>query len=253
MIKKLLLVFIAFVALNTYGQQGTASPYSFYGIGSLKFKGTAENRSMGGLSVYADSIHINLRNPATFAGKNVKMSPFNNESRPIKFTVGGSHSSINLETDTASDKATSTSFEYLAISVPMGKFGLAFGLLPYSSVGYKLDAKESINDSLMTTNRYRGDGGLNKAFIGLGYEIAKDLSIGIDASYNFGNIENNSIDFVFDDEGEPLQYQSREANRSDLSGINFKVGLHYSPMISEKLQLSSGFTYSPESDLTSRN
>ena len=253
MIKKLFLVFIAFFALNTYGQQGTSSPYSFYGIGSLKFKGTVENRSMGGLSIYADSIHINLRNPATFAGKNVKLSPFNNESRPIKFTVGGSHSSTKLQTESASDKTTSTSFEYLAISVPMGKFGLSFGILPYSSVGYKLDAKEIINDSLVTSNRYNGEGGVNKAYVGLGYEIAKDLMIGVDASYNFGNIQNSSVDFVFDNEGLPLQYQSRESNRSDLSGINFKLGLHYSPMITDKLQLSSGIIYSPKSDLSSNN
>ena len=52
MIKKLVLVFIAFFAIQSYAQQGTASPYSFYGIGSLKFKGTVENRSMGGLSIY---------------------------------------------------------------------------------------------------------------------------------------------------------------------------------------------------------
>ena len=69
MIKKLVLVFIAVFAINSYGQEGTASPYSFYGIGSLKFRGTVENRSMGGLSIYTDSIHINLQNPAGYAGK----------------------------------------------------------------------------------------------------------------------------------------------------------------------------------------
>ena len=51
MIKKLVIVFIALFAITKYAQEGTtASPYSFYGIGTLKFKGTVENRSMGGLS-----------------------------------------------------------------------------------------------------------------------------------------------------------------------------------------------------------
>ncbi|MGI9527820.1 MAG: hypothetical protein ACR2MS_12000, partial [Weeksellaceae bacterium] len=73
MIKKLVFVFIAFFAIQSYSQEGTASPYSFYGMGNLKFKGTVENRSMGGLSVYSDSIHLNLRNPASYASKNLEV------------------------------------------------------------------------------------------------------------------------------------------------------------------------------------
>ena len=73
MIKKLVVVLVAFFALQSYGQEGTASPYSFYGIGSLKFKGTVENRSMGGLSVYTDSVHVNLRNPAAYVAPNIEI------------------------------------------------------------------------------------------------------------------------------------------------------------------------------------
>ena len=250
MIKKLCLVFIAFLALNVHAQEGTTSPYSFYGIGSLKLKGTAENRSMGGLSIYTDSIHVNLRNPSSYAGNDIKISPFNGEGRPIKFTVGGSHSSIDLKSSSASANTSTTTFDYLAMSVPMGKFGVGFGLLPFTSVGYKL---ESSNSEDVLTNRFRGEGGVNIAFIGLGYQITKDLSIGVDAKYNFGNIKNSAIEFVYDIEGNPLQFQSRESNRSDLSGLNFNLGLSYKPMISDKLQLTSAFTFSPKADLTSNN
>ena len=250
MIKKLCLVFIAFLALNVHSQEGTTSPYSFYGIGSLKFKGTSENRSMGGLSIYTDSIHMNLRNPASYAGKDIKISPFNGEGRPMKFTVGGSHSSTDLKSSTSSAKTSSTTFDYLALSVPMGKFGMGFGLLPFTSVGYKL---ESSNSEDVLTNRFRGEGGVNVAFLGLGYQITKDLSIGIDAKYNFGNIKNSAIEFVYDDEGNPLQFQSRESNRSDLSGLNYNLGVSYNPMITDKLQLTSAFTFSPKADLTSNN
>lgn len=103
MIKKLVIVFIAFFAIQSYAQQGTASPYSFYGIGSLKFKGTVENRSMGGLSIYSDSIHVNLRNPASYASKNLEF--YNKETRPVKFSVGGSYSSLDLESNSGNDKA----------------------------------------------------------------------------------------------------------------------------------------------------
>ncbi len=248
MIKKLVIVFIAVFAIQSNSQEGTASPYSFYGIGSSKFKGTVENRSMGGLSIYMDSIHMNLRNPASYAGENLEM--FGNEDRPVKFTVGGTHSSIDLESNNSKGKNSSTTFDYLALSVPMGKFGFGFGLMPFTTVGYKL---ESINESGNISNRFNGEGGLNKAFLGVGYQITKGLNVGINAQYNFGNIQNSTIEFTYDDDGVPAQYQSRENNRSDLSGLNLNLGIAYKRMLTEKLELVSGITYSPESLLSSKN
>lgn len=248
MIKKLILVFIAVFAFKSYAQQGTASPYSFYGIGSLKFKGTVENRSMGGLSIYSDSIHINLRNPAFYTGKNLRF--YNYESRPVKFTVGGGYTDLNLEAATSEERASSTSFDYLALNVPIGKFGFGFGLLPFTSVGYQLEALNSVGDP---ANRFRGEGGLNKAFMGFAYQINKNFRIGIDGQYNFGNIQNSAIGFIYDSEGNPVQFQTREDNRSDLSGLNFDIGLAYNGMLNEKLELMASMTYTPESNLTSNN
>jgi len=248
MIKKLFLVFIAIITLSVHAQEGTTSPYSFYGIGSLKFKGTTENRSMGGLSIYSDSIHVNLRNPASFAGN--KINSFNNEGGIVKFTVGGSHSTVNLKSNSSSAKASSTTFDYLALSVPIGKFGMTFGLLPFTSVGYKLEATDAED---VLTNRFAGSGGVNIALLGFGYQITKSLRIGVSAKYNFGNIQNTATKFVYDDEGNPLQFQSRESNRSDLSGLNFDLGLIFNPMITDKLQLTSAVTFSPKANLTSNN
>ncbi|HEY5688369.1 MAG TPA: hypothetical protein VIS27_08705 [Yeosuana sp.] len=250
MIKKLVLVFVAFITIQSYAQQGTASPYSFYGIGSLKFKGTVENRSMGRLSIYTDSIHINLRNPASFASENLTSPGFNGESRPVKYTVGGGFSDLNLKSETSSAKASSSTFNYLALSIPVGKFGVGFSLLPQTAVGYKL---ENLNDEGDLINQYRGEGGLNKVNIGIGYLLAKGLSIGIDANYNFGNIQNNIVEYSYDADGLILQYQSKEGNRSDLSGINFNLGLSYKTKLNDKLELVSGLTYAPESNLTSNN
>ncbi|MGB6269021.1 MAG: hypothetical protein WBF67_08430 [Olleya sp.] len=248
MIKKLVLVFIAVFAIQSYGQDGTASPYSFYGIGSLKFKGSVENRSMGGLGVYKDSIHVNFQNPATFAGND--LASFNNESRPVKFTVGGSHTNTKLSTETNSDKAQSSTFDYLALSIPVGKFGFGFGLLPYTSVGYEL---ETLDSDDRVDFRYSGEGGLNKTFFTIAYQINKSLSIGVEMDYDFGNIQNNTTNILYNEDGEPLQYYSKESNRSDLSGVNFNLGLHYQKMISDKLELQGSLTYSPEANLTSKN
>lgn len=248
MIKKLVLVFIALFAIQSYAQETTASPYSFYGIGTLKFKGSVENASMGGLSIYKDSIHVNFRNPATYGGSNIET--FNNESRPVKFTVGGSHASTKLKTNSSEDRVKSSTFDYLALSIPLGKLGVGFGLLPYTSVGYRL---ETSNTAGNVDTRFRGEGGLNKAFLSFGYQITDGLSAGIDANYNFGNIQNNTIEFNYNNENEPLQTQSREENRSDLSGLNINIGLHYQKMITDKLELQSALTYSPSSNLNSNN
>ena len=58
--KKIFLsIFLIFNMTLCYAQSGSLSPYSFYGVGENTFKGSMENRSMGGLSVYSDSISIN--------------------------------------------------------------------------------------------------------------------------------------------------------------------------------------------------
>jgi len=250
MIKKLVLVFIALFAIQSYAQEGTQSPYSFYGIGSLKFKGTVENRSMGGLSVYQDSVHINLRNSASYAGNNLKLIPYNGENRPVKFTVGGSHTSTNLISNSGEAKVSTSTFDYLALSIPIGRFGFGIGLMPFTSVGSKLETNRS--DGQLDT-RFKGKGGLNKAFLGAGYQITDGLSVGVDASYNFGSIENSTVLFRYNNDGELLQSQSREDNRSELSGLNFNFGLHYQTMITDKLELQSSFTFTPSANLTSNN
>ncbi len=252
MIKRLIVICIAIIGSCAYAQTGTASPYSFYGIGSLKFKGTVENRSMGGLSVYLDSIHVNLRNPASYVGKNVEGQFFDGESRPVKFTVAGTMSDVNLKSGAGEAETNSSTFDYIALSIPMGKFGFGFGLLPFTSVGYKI---ETLNDNNDLESRFNGEGGVNKVFVGLGYQISDKLSAGVDFNYNFGNIQNQALvlEYTGPPENELLQYQSQEDNRSDLSGVNFNFGLAYRTMISDKLELITTATYSPKSQLTSKN
>jgi hypothetical protein len=248
MIKKFLICTIVVFSTITQAQQGTSSPYSFYGIGSLKFKGTVENQAMGGISVYTDSIHLNLRNPASYAGKNLSL--YNNEARPVKFAVGTSFSSINLKTDSGSDKAGNSSIDYLALVFPTGKFGVGFGLVPYSSVGYKLQSR---NEDDLLQYRYRGEGGINKVFLGVGYQLTNDLKIGFDAQYNFGSITNTSIAFGYNNDGQLLQFQSREVKRSDLSGFTLNFGLAFAKKISQNLELMATATHSPQANLNSEN
>ncbi|KAB1067402.1 hypothetical protein F6U93_11190 [Tamlana haliotis] len=247
MIKKLVLVFIVIFAIKGHSQQSTASPYSYYGIGNINFKGTVENRSMGGLSIYNDSIHMNLRNPASYGGEN--LASWGNQSRPVKYTVGGAHQSSTLKSEASEGKTSSSTFNYLAMSFPIGKLGVGLGIMPYSSVGYKLDNLDSDGN---VSNRFRGEGGINKVFLGAGYQITKGLSAGVDFQYNFGNIQNSVVGFQYDGDV-PTQYQTREDNRSDLSGFSMTFGLSYKKMLTERLEIVSGLTYTAQTNLRSSN
>ena len=251
MLKKIITVITVFIITSSFAQQGTQSPYSFFGLGDLKFKGTVENQSMGGMGVYLDSIHLNLRNPAAYVGKNVESFPFDGESRPVKFAFAGSYKGQNINSNTSNANINSFSFDYIALSVPMGKFAFGFGILPFTSVGYQLEDLD--NTTLNPLYRYSGEGGVNKVFAGLGYRINKNLSVGVDVSYNFGNIENSAIAFQYDSSGNLVQLQTRENNRSDLSGLNYNFGFGYKGMLTENLEFSATATYAPESTLNSQN
>ena len=252
MIKRFVIVIITIIGCFGHAQQGTASPYSFYGIGSLKFKGTAENRAMGGIGSYIDSLHINLKNPASYAGKNLAATPYDGESRPVKFSVAGSYSSLELNSSTESESANSSTFDYIAVSIPLGRFGAGFGVLPFTSVGYKIQDIDATQNNRLNY-RYEGEGGLNKAFFSLGYLVTDGLTVGVDANYNFGNTQNSAIEFLYDTDGNFIQLATRENNRSDLSGLSFNFGAAYKRKISDKLELSATATFAPESDLTSQN
>ena len=235
MIKKIVISACLLLSLVSFAQEGTSSPYSFYGIGDVRFKGTLENRSMAGVAVEQDSIHMNLQNPASYA--NLKRTTF---------TLGGTYGTNTLKNSTESASARRSTLDYLAVGLPLGKFGVGFGLIPYSSVGYKI---ESISENTLENNRrFSGTGGLNKAFLGVGYKIASNFNIGADINYNFGKIETNSFEFI---SGVPIG--TRELNSADLSGVNFNLGMMYQTKIYKKITLFSSLTYSLESDLTSKN
>jgi hypothetical protein len=233
MLKRILVVLIIFISGISLAQEGTTSPYSFYGIGEIKFKGTAENRAMGGIGVLTDSIHINLQNPAGLA-----------DLKLINYSVGASHRYLTLDTDAEKQRTSTTSLDYIAIGIPMGKFGASFGLIPFTSVGYQIDSSTE-----GTTTQFTGTGGLNRAFLSLGYKVTPKLSVGVETSYNFGNIENTSFNHVLDE----FQYGTKIVNKSDILGFSFKFGAFYKTMVSEKLELTTSATFTPENDFVIEN
>jgi hypothetical protein len=233
MIKKINLAFFLLFSIVTIAQQSTSSPYSFYGIGDVRFKGTAENRLMGGVSVFPDSIHVNIQNPASYANLNLST-----------YTVGGSFNSTRLNAFTANEKAQRATLDYLAVGIPLKKMGFGFGLIPYSAVGYRIRNE----DALGVVNRYSASGGLNKVFLGFGYKINPNFSLGADIHYNFGNVETIGIEKIPD-----VQLGSQEINTSELSGANVNFSAMYQRKINAKINIYGSLVYSPESNLNSKN
>lgn len=242
MIKKIIVSFSLLLSLVSFAQEGTSSPYSFYGIGDVRFKGTIENTSMAGMSVIPDSIHMNIVNPAMYSS--LKLTTY---------AIGGTFSVNKLNTDSQSEKAQRTALDYLAIGIPINKLGIGFGLIPYSSVGYNIKNSTTDVNSIRTDSYDKGDGGVNKVFLGFGYQLTKDLSFGADVQYNFGEINTQNISIRNDSNGVPIQYATKELNKSIASGVNFNAGLAYKTKINNKLSFFSSATYSPEAKLNLGN
>lgn len=230
MIKKIIAGLCLIFSAAGFSQENNASPYSYFGIGDVKFKGTTENRSMGGLGVLPDSIHVNLQNPATY-----------NALMFTTYTIGASDKIRTLKTDSESESANRATLDYLAVALPFKKIGVAFGLMPYTSVGYKIEAKDA---GTGYTNRFNGSGGINRAFFGASYRVTPKFSLGVDFQYNFGNIETKSITNL------ELQYATREINKSTYNGVSFNIGATYKTRI-KKLDWTSSVTYAPKSTLKS--
>ncbi|MCD0468213.1 hypothetical protein [Flavobacterium sp. JAS] len=234
MIKKIIVSACLLISFVSFAQQGTASPYSFYGIGDVRFKGTLENRSMSGVAVEQDSIHLNIDNPASYASL-----------LQTTFTVGGTFGTSTLKTNTESAKAQRSTFDYLAVGIPMGKFGASFGLIPVSSVGYKIRNDRTDTEGA-TSSQLSGTGGINKAYFGLGYKIKPNWNIGADVQYNWGKITTTSVELLTG-----VQNSTQESNAAELSGASFSIGTMYQTKINKKLELFTSLSYAFATTLNS--
>ncbi|WLD24571.1 hypothetical protein NU10_03985 [Flavobacterium dauae] len=239
MIKKIILAAALASFSNSFAQQGTASPYSYYGFGDKHFKGSNEIKSMGALAVFSDSLHINTLNPASYA-----------KLKTTTFSMGASYKGNNLENQSGKEKTTSGSFDYLSLAFPAGNFSVAVGIMPYSFVGYNIQ-NTNINDQGMTEARqYIGEGGLNRTFLGFGYKINKNFSIGVDGAYIFGDTETSLTKFITDNgEGVALDRGTRYRYLNNYSGLNVNAGLNYQQPLNKNLTLYASATFSPEMKL----
>lgn len=235
MIKNILYLSFLAAATTAQAQISTTNPTSFYGIGMEKKQNTNEINQMGGLGVFADSLHINLANPATVT-----------HIQRATFSMGASGRISNFS-DTSANKTNSFTGEvdYINFAFPIEKFAVSIGLSPFANTGYKLKSNYTDNN-FEIDNEFYGKGNINRTFIGLSYLLHENWSVGVDVSYLFGDILHETTKFIKDtDSSFPSYNGSQYAENSAYSGFRYNMGVHFLKNIKNNKQLYASATYSP--------
>jgi hypothetical protein len=191
---------------------------------------------MGGLDVFTDSIHANLNNPASYGF--LKLTTY---------SVGVNYRNNNLSSNTDSYNADTASLDYLAVSIPAGIFGFSFGIIPYSSIGYRLEGVSGSEESEIF-NRYEGTGGINQTYLSIGIPLTKYLAVGATVNYNFGTLFYRTGQFL-----ENVDNGTFLTNQSSLSGLSYLFSAQANIPIKKKYQLQGMFSFQPEVPLNSTN
>jgi len=160
------------------------SPYSRYGLGELYNSRNVTSRAIGGLAAaYADYQAVNFVNPASYS-----------QLQTVTFDVGVEMESRSLLNPSKTLKSQSgyLGFNYVAIGLPLAKdkkgltkWGMAFGLRPYTRVAYNILADSRLTGIDSSRTNYKGQGGGYRAFLGTGYRVG-GFSAGINVGFLFG-------------------------------------------------------------------
>lgn len=227
MTKKFLVFFSLFITASFFAQRTSLSPYSFFGVGEEFSAMTVEQAGMGGIGVaYNHYKYLNFTNPAAIANL-----------RYTTYAFGASHKDLKLKSTTSTQSSTLTTFSYVGIGFPLGrKGGFGVGIQPISSVGYELEnTVRDANGDLQEISLFQGSGGVNRIYMNLGFIVFKDFSVGAEASFNFGNINNTIIN---QREGLALGTKYEEINQ--VRGNSIKLGAQYKKVLKNNLNVTAG-------------
>jgi len=234
-------VILMLVSSQIFSQINTSSPYSRYGIGIIEKQASATGQMLGGLGVgIRYPFDINLMNPASFSSM---------PRQSFLFQASVRSRQTNYSDKTGSAKYYDNGLTSIALAFRPGTFWSAgISLVPYSSVGYEIVSQDSlvINNRInKIATKYTGIGGLNKATLTNCFSY-KNISLGINASYYFGSVnqlkETALIDSVFNS-------IIRQETDFRIKDFNVDLGLQYSDSITEDFQYTIGLKYQTARDL----
>ena len=224
---------VAFAAV-AMAQSGTNSPYSQFGFGILSEQNNGFNRGMNGLGIgFRDHNQVNFLNPASYSSV---------DSLTFIFDAGVSLQLTNFEENGIKKNARNSNFDYVAAEFRvMPHFGVSFGLLPFSNIGYNYSYTGYLDNKKSTsyTNTYSGSGGLHQVFLGAGVELFKGLSIGANFSYLWGSFTRSVVNSYNDAYINTLS----KSYSADVRSYKLDAGLQYQLKVSKDDQLTIGATY----------
>ncbi|MGZ4049634.1 MAG: hypothetical protein ACXVNN_09740, partial [Bacteroidia bacterium] len=173
-------IVFAFFVLNTlyainnfsFAQKSTSSPYSRYGVGDVSGKGYGQSFAMGGTNIAMQNdtlqfanIFINNGNPASYTN-----------NRLTTAELGANYNRVRLESTTTKKTINNASLAYVSLAFPIKRWwGSSVGLIPYSSVGYKVSDNEVIQNVGSVNFLYEGDGGINQVYWGNAFKPFYEL------------------------------------------------------------------------------
>lgn len=224
-------------SLNISAQENTVSPYSRLGLGDLYSGNYTRALGLGGAVLgVKDALNINPANPASY-----------NSLELTTFEIGFETSIIEqIQESPAINTQNSTSgLRYFAVGVPFKEWwGVGVGIQPYSAKGYNISKIAAVDENTSVEQSFIGNGGLNQIFLGNSFKVAEGLSIGFNANYIFGKIEETKfIDWgttFFDTETDLVV---------NIQGFQFDFGAQYSYQLNNGKELGLGITFSNSSKL----
>lgn len=221
------------LSVEAYGQgpQGSGTPYSAYGFGTLAGSTQTVQAMMGGVgTAVADPYGLSIANPASY--------PFLGHTI---FESGIAVRNVRYESANTRSNGRGARMQGLTLGVPFGKgrWGLGMGVSPVSSVNYSIKGTSTV-DSKTVNMLYTGQGGLDRAFLGLGYLVwqsndtlsrGSKLSIGANVDYVFGSVEQQSKAYYPTGSG---YYNSSVSNSLILRSPASVVGLQFAGDLVDK-------------------
>ncbi len=212
------------------------SPYSRYGLGEMRGENVnAQIKGMGGISLgLSNSTMINPSNPASYA-------VFDSLSFLIEAGIDASF--VTLKTDQRSESSQTATLGYVLMGFPITKWWkTSIGILPYSKIGYNVEIVVDMSEYEFSDilNKLEGSGGINRILWGNAFNIGKNLRIGIDSYYIFGNGSRNSTIYFLDSLN---IYGTKVETSTRGNDFIFNYGMQYDIHFSEKNILTLGLIY----------
>lgn len=231
--KKLLFTALLAIFLIPAKGQNTNSPYSRYGYGVLNDQSVGAARSMGGISYGLRGLSTNPGNPASYTVV---------DSLTFIFDMGIDYSKSQLTENGISQKDDNGGLNYITMQFLVAKkLGMSIGLLPFSSVGYSFGTVEGTD--FYSTKSFTGSGGFSQVYGGLAYEPMKNLSVGANISYIFGNTTYSRSLTI---SGVPNANRQSWYHKMTMNMLKFDFGAQYTLPIDAKNDVTIGLVYSPE-------